>query len=51
MNTRMGIQSNIEASAASFTPTMRRIAKAIRDEVNRQSSGLELIRNVPAFSR
>lgn len=31
MNTRMGIQSNIEASAASFTPTMRRIAKAIRD--------------------
>lgn len=27
----MGIQSNIEASAASFTPTMRRIAGAIRD--------------------
>ncbi|HEV2518192.1 MAG TPA: MurR/RpiR family transcriptional regulator [Devosia sp.] len=27
----MGIQSNIEASAATFTPTMRRIAKAIRD--------------------
>ena len=27
----MGIQTNIEASAASFTPTMRRIAKAIRD--------------------
>jgi DNA-binding MurR/RpiR family transcriptional regulator len=27
----MGIQSNIEASAANFTPTMRRIAKAIRD--------------------
>lgn len=27
----MGIQSNIEASAASFTPTMRRIARAIRD--------------------
>jgi len=27
----MGIQSNIEASAASFTPTMRRIAKAVRD--------------------
>ena len=27
----MGIQSSIEASAASFTPTMRRIAKAIRD--------------------
>jgi DNA-binding MurR/RpiR family transcriptional regulator len=27
----MGIQSNIEASAAIFTPTMRRIAKAIRD--------------------
>ena len=27
----MGIQSNIEASAAQFTPTMRRIAKTIRD--------------------
>lgn len=27
----MGIQSNIEASAATFTPTMRRIAKTIRD--------------------
>lgn len=27
----MGIQSNIEASAAIFTPTMRRIAKVIRD--------------------
>lgn len=27
----MGIQSNIEASAANFTPTMRRIASAIRD--------------------
>lgn len=27
----MGIQSNIEASAAVFTPTMRRIAKTIRD--------------------
>ncbi|HEV7275466.1 MAG TPA: MurR/RpiR family transcriptional regulator [Devosiaceae bacterium] len=27
----MGIQSNIEASAANFTPTMRRIARAIRD--------------------
>ena len=27
----MGIQSNIEANAASFTPTMRRIAGAIRD--------------------
>ena len=27
----MGIQSKIEASAAIFTPTMRRIAKAIRD--------------------
>lgn len=27
----MGIQSTIEASAASFTPTMRRIAAAIRD--------------------
>ena len=26
----MGIQSNIEASAAQFTPTMRRIAKTIR---------------------
>lgn len=31
MNVAMGIQSNIEASAASFTPTMRRLAKAIRD--------------------
>lgn len=27
----MGIQSSIEASAATFTPTMRRIARAIRD--------------------
>lgn len=27
----MGIQSRIEASTASFTPTMRRIARAIRD--------------------
>lgn len=27
----MGIQSNIEASAANFTPTMRRIAGTIRD--------------------
>lgn len=27
----MGIQSNIEASAAIFTPTMRRIAKTIRE--------------------
>lgn len=27
----MGIQTSIEASAASFTPTMRRVAKAIRD--------------------
>lgn len=27
----MGIQSSIEASAANFTPTMRRIARAIRD--------------------
>ncbi len=27
----MGIQSSIEASAASFTPTMRRVAGAIRD--------------------
>lgn len=29
---RMGVQSNIEASAANFTPTMRRIAGAIRDD-------------------
>lgn len=28
----MGIQSNIEASAARLTPAMRRIAKAIRDD-------------------
>lgn len=28
----MGIQSNIEASAATFTPTMRRIAVAIRND-------------------
>jgi DNA-binding MurR/RpiR family transcriptional regulator len=31
MTVRMGIQSTIEASAAKFTPTMRRLAGAIRD--------------------